>query len=266
MKDISVVLSQEVTEAKIILLGDTHVGSPQFNETKLLEIIEYIKNNDDVYTILMGDLIDNALKTTKANPYKAIMSPQASLKHIIKILTPIKDKILLITPGNHEEKTEIEVDVDITWFIARELGLEDRYSEFSFILYISMGKNRNRKGTYHTFSIYGTHGSSSGTTYASALNKVISLADTVVNADVYVMNHVHKPIVTYTKRYVVDLRTKKHYSQEPLFVTGNAFLDFKGSYGERKMYRPTSQRIPMIVLRTSSITKSVDLEFKSLVI
>ena len=40
MKDISVTLPQEVTDIKIMLIGDVHRGSKQFNEKDFLETVE----------------------------------------------------------------------------------------------------------------------------------------------------------------------------------------------------------------------------------
>lgn len=261
MRDILVTLPQEKTKIKIILLGDVHRGSPQFNEPLFKEVVNLIKENDDYYAILMGDLIDNALKNSKSDVYTAVETPQQSMNWVINTLRPIKDKILAITSGNHEERTTREVGFDLSAYLATCLELEDRYSNEPFCLFVSMGKSQNREGIYQTFCLFGSHGASSGTTIGGAVNKLSKLSDIVVNADVYLMGHTHSPLQTFDPRYEVDTRTKKHYLIEPLLINGQAFLNFEGSYGEKKLYKPKSQRVPIIVLETGFSTKRVSAEW-----
>jgi predicted phosphodiesterase len=260
MKDISVMLPQEVTEIKILLLGDVHRGSQQFNEKEFLETVEFIRKNDNYYAILMGDLIDNATRNSKSNCYLAVESPQASVEWVINKLKPIADRILAVTTGNHEERSEKEVGMDISWWIAKCLGIEERYSQGPFILFVSMGKNQNRTGMYHTFSLYGIHGDGMGTTLQGAVRKLQLMGDVVVNADVYIIGHSHKPLIMPSPRIVIDTKNKKHNIIDPLFVNGQSFLNFEGSYGEKKGYLPTSQRKPIIKLKTGYDKKYVSLE------
>lgn len=262
MKDISVILPQSTTNIEILLLGDGHRGSKQFNEKLFLETVNYIKNTPNCYCIVNGDLLDNAIKNSKSNVHLAVESPQESMNWIVDTLKPLaeKEKILAIGPGNHEERTERETGTEPTWWIARCLGIEERYFSGIFILYVSMGRNRNRVGKYHTFAIVGGHGAGGGGTPQSASKKLIDLAQIVVNADVYVMNHFHQQMWVPRARYVTDVRTKKHYFLDPLLVMGNAFLDFEGSYAETKMYQPSSKRVPIIELHTGFDWKRAELK------
>lgn len=263
MKDITVVLPQEVEQIKIIILGDVHCGSPQFNEKLFLDTINKIKTNDDYYAILLGDLIDNTIKQSKGNIYLNTESPQESMKRMLKYLMPIRHKILVGCPGNHEERSEKEVGVDLMYWLCKSLGLIDeerdidRYSDGPFCLFIKMGSSRKRKNVYHTFSIFGSHGSSSGITHASAVNKLIGMTNLIPNADIYIMGHTHKPIITWDKRYLINNSACRHVEHESLLVNGSSFLDFEGSYGEKKLYKPTSQKIPLIILKTGYNSKEV---------
>lgn len=255
MKDIAVTLSQDVENIKIMLMGDIHKGSREFNEKLFLETVEKVKNTSDLYVILMGDLIDNALKTSKSDSYLATERPQESMQWIIDKLDPIKDKILACTSGNHEDRTERDAGMDLTWWLAKALGIEERYSNGPFILFVSMGRNQGRDGMYHTFSIYGTHGATT-----SNVRGLKNMGNVVVNADVYVMGHTHKPIMFPDPRIIVDTRNRTHKVIDPVFVNGTSFLNFEGSYGEKKGYTPTSQRQTIINLITGFSKKYVTLE------
>lgn len=255
MKDIKVTLSQDITSIRIILLGDIHRGSKEFNEKLFMDTINLIATTHDLYTILMGDLIDNALKNSKSDSYLAAERPNESMQWLINKLEPIKHKILACTNGNHEDRTEREVGMDLSWWLTKTLDIEDRYANGPFILYLSMGKNQGRANMYHTFSIYGTHG-----TIGSNIKGLQNMGNVVVNADVYVMGHTHRPIMFPEPRIIIDTVAKKHKIIDPLFVNGNSFLDFEGSYGEKKGYRPTSQRQTLIKLKTGRKTKTTSLE------
>lgn len=255
MKDIKVTLSQDITDIRIILLGDVHRGSREFNEKLFLETVELVRTTPDLYVILMGDLIDNATKTSKSDSYLATERPNESMQWLIEKLDCIKDKILACTAGNHEDRSEREVGMDLTWWLAKSLDIVDRYANGPFILFISMGSNAGRKNMYHTFSIYGSHGASSSNTRGLS-----NMGTVVVNADVYVMAHTHKPIAFPEPRIVVDTVNRRHKTIDPLFVNGMSFINFEGSYGEKKGYRPTSQRQMIIKLTTGSRWKRCGLE------
>ena len=49
-------------------------------------------------------------------------------------LKPIADRILAVTTGNHEERSEKEVGMDISWWIAKCLGIEERYSRAIYFI------------------------------------------------------------------------------------------------------------------------------------
>lgn len=260
MKDIEVQLPQELDNIKIFLLGDLHRGSPQFNEPLFLKTLKFIKEHTNCYCILLGDLIDNALKNSKSDCYTAIESPQKSAEWLVEKLIPISDRILAGCPGNHEERTEREVGVDLVYWIFKSLGIEDRYSRGPFILYMNVGKKRANKNKQHIFTLFGTHGASSGVTLGSALNKLKTMTNIVPNADIYIMGHTHKPIVSFSKKIMANTDTKKHYYHEALLVNGSSFLDYEGSYGEDKMYEPISLSLPIITLKTGYNWKKVGCE------
>lgn len=261
LKDITVILPQEVEKVEIIILGCIHRGSPQFNEKMFLDTVKLIDETPNLYTIINGDAIDNAIKNSKSNVHYAVESPQASMNWLIDKLQPLADKgkILAIGSGNHEERTERETGQDPTWWMAKCLGIEERYFNGLFVIYLSMGMNRGRIGKYHTFTINGGHGAGGGTTPQGASKKLVDMSEIVVNADVYIRGHSHQPMWIPGARYVVDARTKKHYYFDPLLVGNQAYLNFEGSYAEKKMYKPSSKRIPVIILQTFYDIKKADL-------
>lgn len=240
MKDITFIFPEELTSIKIIPLGDVHRGSQQFDETLFLKTINKIQKDKSCYTILMGDLIDNALKNSKSDVYQATETPQQSIEYIVENLLPIKDKILVITSGNHEERTSKEAGVCVTKHIAKCLNIEDKYADGPFILFGSISSR--------IFTIFGTHGAGGGTSTSSALNKILNLMQIVPDADIYLMGHTHKPLVAFETRYLLNKIAKKHIQHDALYINGGSFLNFEGSYGEKKLYKPNSKKIPFIIV------------------
>ena len=65
------------------------------------------------------------------------------------LLEPIKDKILVIGSGNHDDRVQKETNIDIIRIVARELGIEERYADGMWYLFLQFGKcKRNRPIQY----------------------------------------------------------------------------------------------------------------------
>lgn len=144
MKSIKINLSRDLDNIQIITVADYHVGNPTCNYDLINKEIEYIKNNDNVYAIVNGDLIENALKTSLGDVYSQKLSPIQQVEKIIEMLRPIKDKILCMTSGNHEFRSYRNDGLDIMRLVARELELEDRYSMGSCLLFLRFGEKIGR--------------------------------------------------------------------------------------------------------------------------
>ena len=62
MKCIKIDLPREVKTIKIYVISDWHIGSPKTNYKVMEEMVKAIKEDDEAYCILNGDLIDNSTK------------------------------------------------------------------------------------------------------------------------------------------------------------------------------------------------------------
>ena len=92
---------------------------------RLLNRIEYIKNTPNAYCILNGDIIDNATKTSIGDTYTQVFNPMEQLSKAVEIFAPIKDKILCITHGNHENRTYKNEGINLSCLMAKQLGLDN---------------------------------------------------------------------------------------------------------------------------------------------
>lgn len=126
---------------KLMVLGDTHLGDPLCDIELLKRTITYVKDTPDCYVIVNGDMINNALKTSKSDIYNDIMSIEDQQEYLIELLNPIKDRILYMCSGNHEYRTHLAAGINPLKYVARELGLsKDSFSDYeSYLLTIEFG-------------------------------------------------------------------------------------------------------------------------------
>ena len=242
MQTLTIDLNIKNNEIQIVPLGDLHIGDEFFNLKKLENTIKYIKNTSNCYTIFNGDLINNALKTSKSDSYKEQMTIEDQQDLLIKLLTPIKHKILYMTQGNHEYRTNTLASLDPLRYVAKSLGLLDtgRYSDNSYILNLQFGKNKSLKCP-NSLIIYGIHGSGSGGRRMGAtVNALENLTKICPNADVYIHSHTHVPI-SYTDICLMYCRQRRSVEEfSRTFVNTCSFVDY-GGYAERFGYKLTEQ-------------------------
>ena len=93
LKDEYALKNDEVVN--IIPVGDTHIGSSQFNEEFLeywLETVNKIKINRRIY--LMGDMLESASKSVGNSAYNTNMSLEDQKAYLMDILNPLKEDIV----------------------------------------------------------------------------------------------------------------------------------------------------------------------------
>jgi predicted phosphodiesterase len=254
MKAIKINLSEELKNIQIHMFGDEHIGDENCDIKRLKERIEYVANTENAYCVLNGDLIDNATRTSIGDVYANEFNPMQQLKTAVELFEPIKDKILAITQGNHEIRTYRKEGIDLSYLLAAQLGLTDKYTPTSALLFIRFGKqSSNMKQTGNKekvrlmcYTIYMLHGSGGGRKEGA---KAIRLADmaSIIDADVYIHNHTHLPMVMKQAFYRTDVRNSTFGIVDKLFVNGAANLNY-GGYGEAQEFKPASKQSPVIYL------------------
>lgn len=232
---------------EIIPMADLHIGDSQCDYKLVLERIEYIKNTKNAYCILDGDLMDTAIASSIGDTYSASIQPMEQLKHCVKIFEPIKDKILAVLSGNHENRVYKSDGIDITEIMCAQLGIAERYSPTTALLFIRFGKtsghNHHRRQMY---TIYATHGSGGGRKEGGKVNRLADLAS-IVDADCYVHGHTHLPLIFKESYYRVNMSQSTVTAVDKLFVNCGASLNY-GGYGDKAGFKPASKRTPTIYL------------------
>ena len=257
MKTIKIDLPQTLEQLEIHIFADEHIGDEHCDIKRLMERIEYVKNTPNAYCILNGDILDNATKTSIGDTYVQEFNPMEQLQKANELFAPIKDKILCITHGNHENRTYKKEGINLSYLIAKQLGLSEKYTPTSAVLFIRFGKaahgikESNGSGNIRKicYTIYVLHGSGGGRKEGA---KAIRLADmaSIVDTDIYIHSHTHLPMIMKQGFHRIDLRNSTVAHVDKLFVNTAANLKY-GGYGEAGEFKPSSMETPVIYLNGS---------------
>lgn len=228
-------------------LADLHIGDSMSDYKMIMEKIEYIRNTPNAYCILDGDLMDTAVCTSIGDTYGANLQPMEQLRHCVAIFEPIKDKILAVLPGNHENRVYKSDGLDITELMCSQLGIQGKYSPTTALLFIRFGKQSSKHhGRPFLYTIYATHGTGGGRKEGGKVNRLADLA-AIVDADIYIHAHTHLPIVFKNSFYRVSGSNSSAALVDKLFVNTSAWLNY-GGYGDKAGFKPASKASPVIYL------------------
>lgn len=238
MKVINVSLGKNIKELRIIPISDVHIGDKLANLKLLKSVIEEIKTCKNSYTIINGDMCNTALKSSKSDVYSDDLTPMEQLTKVVELLEPIKDKILVLGTGNHEDRITKETSIDIMHLAAKQLGIEDRYTNGWWYLFLRFGEKVDGRKAPMCYQITGYHGSGGGRKTGGKANRLEEMSQVVI-ADLYLMGHTHKPLSTKSCIYLPDYANNTIHKKEMHYLMTNSFLEY-GGYGEKYGFTPTS--------------------------
>ena len=233
----------------ILPLADAHIMDPHCAFDRLQEKIAYIRDNDNVFCLLNGDLVDMSVRASIGDVYGQTIPPMAALEQCVKIFGPISKKILCADEGNHELRIYKSDGILFTQLLCSQLGIQDRYSPASALLFIRFGEHRGKDrqhGRKVCYTVYCVHGSGGGKKEGGKAQRLADLAG-IIDADVYVHSHTHMPIIMKERFYRVSAANSSVSLVDKLFVNTGAMLEY-GGYGEMQSFKPASLDTPIIHL------------------
>lgn len=254
MKVINAELPRDIEVLELHTFADEHIGDDNCDLPRLKERIEYVANTPNAYCILNGDILDYASRSSIGDIETREFNIMGQLEKAVELFSPIKDKIICITNGNHEARGYRKEGLDISKMIAIQLGLSNRYSPTSAMIFLHFGtsaknQGRGRGHSSQLYTIYVLHGSGGGRKEGA---KAIRLADmaSIVDADIYIHSHTHLPMVMKQGFFRTNRRSSTVENVTKLFVNTAANLNY-GGYGEAGEFKPTSKDTPVIYLKGS---------------
>lgn len=245
MKIITANLPQYDT-LEIYPLADVHTGDPLQDKKRLNQFITEIQEQGNRYVIVNGDIINNAVRHGVSDIYTEELNPNQQIDETVALLEPVKDRVLVITEGNHENRTYKQDGLLIMYQVAQRLGIAHTYSSGAYLLFVKFGKSQGRECRKMPYAIYGKHGAGGGRKVGAKAIRLFEMAE-VIDADIFLHSHSHVPMVLRKTFYRVDYRNEKATPIEQLFINTNAFLTY-GGYGEDAGFPPSSTIYPKIIL------------------
>ncbi|MBP3936400.1 MAG: metallophosphoesterase [Clostridia bacterium] len=244
MKTVKVSLGN-FPSVEIHTFSDWHIGDRACDEDTIMKEVQCVRDTDNAFVICNGDLMNNATKASVSDCYSEEIPPMEQLQRLCDLLEPIKDKILLLTQGNHEARTFRADGIDLTALLAKQLGIYDRYVREGGVLFLRFGDSPNHHRPVH-YSFYCTHGSGGGRKEGA---KAIRLADmaSIVDCDIYLHSHTHLPMVMKQNFYRTNISQSTVSEVEKLFVNSAAKLGY-GGYGQTYEFKPSNTTSPVIYL------------------
>lgn len=247
-------LPRDIKTLEIHTFADLHIGDAFCDIQLIKRNIKAAQDNPNAYIILNGDILNNATKTSVSDSYAEEIPPMEQIQTAVDLFEPIKDKILCINSGNHENRTYKKEGIDLMAIVAKQLGVYEKYSKESNFLFVRFGESssgkKESKGTGRVrkicYTLYCNHGSGGGRKEGA---KAIRLADmaSIVDADIYIHSHTHLPMIMKQSFFRVDIQNSHIASVNKLFVNTSAMLKF-GGYGEQYEFKPSSTDSPTIYL------------------
>lgn len=206
-------------------------------EKEFQAYLKAIAADDHAAVVLLGDLINNGIKSSVTNVYKEKYSPKEQKRQMVELLDTISGKIVCGVRGNHEYRSAKESDVDVMEDMFLQLGIGQAYMQDMGILKTSLGEKLNRKQATYSFGV--AHGARGGQLLGSGLNKPDAFQAIVEGIDGIMSGHTHKPIKAPSARLQFDPHNNNVIRTKTLIFICTSWLGY-GGYPERGMMKPTA--------------------------
>lgn len=225
----------------IFPLADVHLGAEESAMPAFSRLIAEIAADPNAYVVLAGDLIDNGLKNSVTNVYRATMRPSEQKREMADCLRPIKDKILCIVPGNHCRRSSKEADDDPVYDIACKLDIEDLYRENMAVMRLSLGdKGSHGHNREYFYNVCVMHGAGGGSLPGATVNKNEAYLGGMDNIDILIAAHSHKPYCLRGSKLIMDMINHRMIQRPTLSMCAGSWLGY-GGYPVSAQMRPVAE-------------------------
>lgn len=240
-------------DVTIVPIFDVHLGAEECMEEEFEQFIQTVKEQEHIYVVLGGDLVDNGLKNSLTNVYRQKYMPSEQKRRMAKLLEPIRDRILCSVSGNHEARSARECDDSVTYDIMSKLDLEHLCRENLAFVKIKLGKEHTRNGAVTdgtrrpTYVLVVTHGAGGGMLTGGAVNRGERFGYVVDGMDALIVGHTHKPFTTQPGKIYIDRQNNQIGVKPFKVISATSWLRY-GGYAAGKMLLPSSHDIQTLTL------------------
>lgn len=227
----------------ILPISDIHMGAKYCDEKQFDRFVEFISSSPNIYTVLMGDLMESATRTSVGlGMYDEKYSLTEQKRVLHEKLKPLADngKILGAVTGNHEMRPQYFNNNNPMQELCYYMGVPELYLGYQG--YIRLKVN----DVVYDAMIF--HGSGGGTTKGGKVNAA-SRPNQIAEVDIYFTGHTHDQIYLRDKIYRINEQDEIEEKIRHYVVCGS-FLEYFGGYAEMKGLAPSVTGAPLLHLYT----------------
>lgn len=231
-------------QAHVFVFSDVHIGQESHNR-ELFEKHLQLAEDLDAYIVLAGDILEFAVPTHIPEAmFEQSLQTNEQVNAALDYLMPYRDKILFMVNGNHELRSWKKTGIDISQFIARDLGTF--YNSFGGYLRLSVGDEEYTMATFHGYSggqvnIWGE------------LERMWGVYN---DAEIVTGGHIHHLAYKAIPKRRINAQGSLERKYVHFVRTGSYVTD--AGYGMRAMYSPTLDGSPIITLSGKEHNIAVD--------
>jgi calcineurin-like phosphoesterase family protein len=232
--------------AYIIPISDTHFGHVNCDTDRLVSFLNLINNMDDCYTIFLGDQTETATKTSIGRSlFDEEFHVEEQMDKLYDLLKPLarNDKILGMIPGNHENRINQMIGMNIAASLARTLDIP--YLGYQGYLDLKVGNSE--------YFVAVHHGSGGGRTNGAKVNSAERLGSITI-ADLYLSGHSHARSVT--NDIIYEFKDGSLVGRNRYYVICGSFLGYWDGYAEMQALRPSD--IGAVYIELMSNVKNIN--------
>ena len=239
---------KEWPECHLYGIGDLHLSDPHNDYKRCAMIVEQIRKDPYAVAVLNGDIMNTAVAGGKSDIYDEKANPDQTLDDAVGLFKPIAEKIIGVSPGNHELRIWQQSGFDTTRQLAERLGVVDKYHRDGVLVFLRFGETQNERTRRRPqwYSIYATHGRGGGKKVGGKANRLEDMLG-IVDADIYIHSHTHQPMVFPLSRFRVSASNSTAEQVDCLCLNTSAAVEY-GGYAQQFEYRPASRQFPVAVL------------------
>jgi hypothetical protein len=228
-------------------VADLHIGAGEFMEREWAAFRRMILDDPHAYLVVAGDMINNGIKSSVTNTYAETMRPREQKKRMLEELTPLRDRIICGVPGNHEYRSDKEVDANPLYDVFVKLDLENVYRENAAFVTLHFGDRAAGSRLNPTYNLAVLHGCGGGLYIGAGANRNQRYAAVIEGIDMLITAHNHKPFTFPDAKLVFDSRNGRVVRRQYAVMSCTSWLDY-GGYAPRKMMLPTPHAVEWALL------------------
>lgn len=214
---------------KIVPLADVHFGHHAHKSELFREYVNWIASRDDVYCVIVGDLLENAHGDSNKGTgmYSQDLRPKSQLNGMAELLAPIAHKILWAIPGNHEDRSATR-DYDPLERLCEKLGIPYSWDAI-YVDVLWMGR---------VFTFHCKHGRSASRKEGGKLNAAIESLHMQEHVCFEISAHVHDAVVKKKDRIIRDRVNFDLVQRKQYVIICPAFLEYFNTYASKGGWEP----------------------------